>query len=165
MEFCYHNISKIRYILFIFQNKNSTLCNEREICLFLRWGKCFQDESHTILFSTSPMVSVFFVPVGRFRNYVFRSCRAEGKHWFASGGVDIYILWKKLIPPNFGFSLQVRLYYCDQIERWILLLLLKSLLIVPNLFRVLRSNPRPPRYTYANEFSNHQNTWQSPPSE
>ena len=56
-------------------------------------------------------------------------------------------------------------YYCDQIERWILLLLLKSLLIVPNLFRLLRSNPLPPRYTYANEFSNHQNTWQSPPSE
>ena len=39
-------------------------------------------ESHTILFLTSPMISVFFVPVpvGRFRNYVFRSCRAEGKH-------------------------------------------------------------------------------------
>ena len=56
-------------------------------------------------------------------------------------------------------------YYCDQIERWILLLLLKSLLIVSNLFRLLRSNLLPPRYTYANEFSNHQNTWQSPPSE
>ena len=63
---------------------NSTLCNEGEICLFLRWGKFFQDEtetsfentsrtvemispeSHTILFLTSPMISVFllftFVP-------------------------------------------------------------------------------------------------------
>ena len=55
-----------------------------------------------------PMISVFFVPVGRFRNYVFRSCRAEGKHWFASSGVDIYILRKELIAPNFGFSSQVR---------------------------------------------------------
>ena len=40
-------------------------------------------ESHAILFLTSPMISVFFVPLGQFRNYVFRNCRAEGKHWFA----------------------------------------------------------------------------------
>ena len=71
-------------------------------------------ESHTILFLTSPMISVFFVPVGRFRNYVFLSCRAEEKHWFASGGVDIYILWKELIAPNFGFSSHVRLYVIDR---------------------------------------------------
>ena len=66
---------------------------------------------------------------------------------------------------NRDFWVPEIIYYCDQIERWILLLLLKSLLIVPNLFRLLRSNPLPPRYTYANEFSNHQNTRQSPPSE
>ena len=47
-------------------------------------------------------ISVPFIPEGRFCNFVFRSCRAEGKSWFASGGVNIYILGKKPMATNFG---------------------------------------------------------------
>ena len=36
-------------------------------------------ESHTILFLTSPMIPMFLIPVGQFRNFVFRSCRTVGK--------------------------------------------------------------------------------------
>ena len=48
------------------------------------------------------MISILFIPLGRFRNFVFPSYRVEGISCFASGGVDIYILGKELMAPNFG---------------------------------------------------------------
>ena len=51
-----------------------------------------------------------FPTCGSVPQFRFSKLQSRGKHWFASDGVDIYILWKQLIAPNFGFSSQVRLY-------------------------------------------------------
>lgn len=57
-------------------------------------------------------------------------------------------------------------YYRVQKVRWILLGIEKTLFILLNLFFVpLKIIPPRLQCTYANEFSSHHSTWQSPPSE